>query len=351
MTKLPCLLCLLCLLLAGPAPAQLASLPNMTATQVTVSGLSSGAYMAVQFEVAFSQTVQGAGVIAGGPYFCSQGSVLIATTSCSCTSELFPCRARPGGTRIAELIAFTDWFAGAGGIDPPAALAGHHIWMFSGSADTVVPQPVMNDLYFYYRHYVDADHISYTRNLPAEHAMPTDQYGNSCATLGTPYINNCGYDAAGELLRWIYGPLTPRNNGTLGGRFIAFDQSEFLPLPGWHGMAETGYVYVPKACDANSGAGCRLHVAFHGCQQDLDDIGTTFVERAGYNAWADSNKIVVLYPQASAIYPYTNPKACWDWFAYDDARYAQKSGNQMAAVKRMVDRLTGVAPATVLVRR
>jgi poly(3-hydroxybutyrate) depolymerase len=91
-------------------------------------------------------------------------------------------------------------------------------------------------------------------------------------------------------------------------------------------------------------------VAFHGCLQDLDDIGTTFIERAGYNAWADTNKIVILYPQATAIFPYPNPNACWDWFAYDDTRYAQKNGHQMAAVKRMVDRLTGVSPVTVLVR-
>src|SRR4051812_9587144 len=99
-------LCLLWALLAGVAQAQVVALPNMNTTQVTVSGLSSGAYMAVQFEVAFSRTVRGAGVIAGGPYFCSQGSVFTATTSCSCTSELFACRVRPGATRINDLIGF-----------------------------------------------------------------------------------------------------------------------------------------------------------------------------------------------------------------------------------------------------
>jgi hypothetical protein len=157
------ILWLLCLLIAGLVRAQTTvSLPAMNTTQVSVSGLSSGAFMAVQFEVAFSSVVTGAGIIAGGPYFCSQGSVFTATTSCSCT---------------------------------------------------------------------------------------TDRYGSSCKTLGSPYINNCGYDAAGELLKWIYGPLFPRNTGNRSGRFIAFDQSEFLPLPGWHGMADTGYLYVPPACD------------------------------------------------------------------------------------------------------
>jgi poly(3-hydroxybutyrate) depolymerase len=342
------LFCLFLLLFFSAAQAQIVSLPAMKAGQVSVSGLSSGAFMAVQFEVAFSSTVTGAGIIAGGPYFCSQGSVFTATTSCSCTTEIFGCRVRPGGTRVPDLIAITDWFAASHTIDATSAMAGHRIWMLSGAADSVVPQPVMNDLNTYYRHYVDANRIFYKRNLNAEHAMPTDSFGNNCLNLGSPYINNCGYDAAGELLKWIYGPLAARSSGNPAGRFVAFDQSEFLSLPGWHGMANTGYLYVPPGCDGNNAQGCRLHVAFHGCLQDLDDIGMTFVRRAGYNAWADSNRLLILYPQAAAIYPFSNPNACWDWFAYDDTRYAQKNGRQMAAVKRMVDRLTGVTAIVAL---
>ena len=335
------LVMLLGVLLNHAAQAQVAPLPSMKASQVSVSGLSSGAYMAVQFGVAFSRTVTGAGIIARGPYFCSQGSVFTATTSCSCSSELFACRVRPGGTRVQDLIAITDWFAASQTIDPTGAMAGQRIWMLSGSADSIVPQPVMNDLNTFYRHYIDASRIFYKRNLNAEHAMPTDSYGESCLTLDSPYINNCGYDAAGEMLKWIYGTLSARS--VPAGRFIAFDQSEFIALPGWHGMADTGYLYVPPACDGSvDGQGCRLHVVFHGCLQDQDTIGALFIQHAGYNAWADNNRLLLLYPQASAIYPFTNPNACWDWFAYDDTRYAQKNGRQMAAVKRMVDRLTGL---------
>lgn len=39
-----------------------------SATELTVSGLSSGAYMAVQYEIAHSAMVKGAGILAGGPY-------------------------------------------------------------------------------------------------------------------------------------------------------------------------------------------------------------------------------------------------------------------------------------------
>ena len=38
----------------------------LTRDKITVSGLSSGGYFAVQFHVAFSSTIKGAGIIAGG---------------------------------------------------------------------------------------------------------------------------------------------------------------------------------------------------------------------------------------------------------------------------------------------
>jgi poly(3-hydroxybutyrate) depolymerase len=50
-------------------------------TDITVSGLSSGAFMAVQMHVANSATIRGAGVFAGGPYYCAKGSMMTAMTS------------------------------------------------------------------------------------------------------------------------------------------------------------------------------------------------------------------------------------------------------------------------------
>jgi hypothetical protein len=40
--------------------------------QITVGGLSSGAFFAVQYHVAHSATISGAAVFAGGPYYCAQ---------------------------------------------------------------------------------------------------------------------------------------------------------------------------------------------------------------------------------------------------------------------------------------
>ncbi len=49
---------------------KLQPIPNLDQSAITVSGLSSGGFMAHQFHIAFSKLVTGAGIIAGGPFRC-----------------------------------------------------------------------------------------------------------------------------------------------------------------------------------------------------------------------------------------------------------------------------------------
>ncbi|WP_197419659.1 hypothetical protein [Burkholderia sp. TSV86] len=61
--------------------------------------------------------------------------------------------------------------------------------------------------------------------------MPTNSYGNARGFLGSPYISNCQFDAAGALLQWIYGPLNSEKTQPLDeGRFIEFDQASAYPI-------------------------------------------------------------------------------------------------------------------------
>src|SRR5690349_9244152 len=66
-----------------PAHAQTA-LPslNVNIDETSISGISSGAYMAVQFAVAHSALVRGVGAIAGGPYYCAKDDLEIAYRGC-----------------------------------------------------------------------------------------------------------------------------------------------------------------------------------------------------------------------------------------------------------------------------
>jgi poly(3-hydroxybutyrate) depolymerase len=341
--------------IAAPIPLQNF---NVDITQTSVSGLSSGGFMAVQFSVAYSSIVKGAGIVAGGPYYCARGDVNMATSRCSCTGiSLFSfssCRIAPGGTGISQLVGITHQNAREGSVDPTVNLARQRIWLFSGASDSIVPAPVMNDLHAYYRHFIADKNIQYRDDIRAEHALPTDSYGNACDKLGKPFINNCKFDGAGELLKWIYGgDLRPKQQGALSGKFIEFDQREFFGdrRPNEHGMADSGFLYAPQQCDrsgSRSEAGrvrepCKLHIAFHGCQQSFVNIDDKFVKHAGYNQWADTNDMIVLYPQ-TVPKPGSNPNGCWNWFDFDrnDADYATKNGIQMAAVKGMVDRVAGM---------
>ena len=56
---------------------------NADIAQTSISGLSSGAFMAVQFGTAWSSIVIGVGAIAGGPFGCSEGSESTALSTCT----------------------------------------------------------------------------------------------------------------------------------------------------------------------------------------------------------------------------------------------------------------------------
>jgi len=337
---------LLCLSLGSGVQAA-APLPALGADAgtVTVSGISSGAYMAVQLQVAHSSLVKGAGVIAGGPYECAEGSVWRALGNC-----MTPAKAGnvPGADASAARIAAQ---ARAGRIDDPAGLADDRVWVLSGRADRTVERPVVDGLVAFYRSRLSADAIRYVRHESAGHAMISiaDPAANACDTSASPFISRCGdLDAAGELLAHFYGPLVARVTRP-SGTVLAFDQGEFTALaPVDLSMAAQGFVYVPQGCFSG---GCRIHVALHGCRQGEGEIGMRFVEGAGYNEWADANRIVVLYPQTTTrsglawgswrwVY---NPKGCWDWWGYTGPEYANRDGRQVRAIRAMIARLS--APA------
>lgn len=302
---------------------------NIDPAQSSVSGLSSGAYMAGQFHVAFSSTVMGAGIIAGGPYNCAEGSLALALNRCMKTGLGIPNPAR--------LLDQARDRAERGQIDPVAGLAEDRVYVFSGTDDdTVLPPVVAQVPAFYLLAGLPDKAIAVVDDLPAGHAIVTVDTGKPCSITESPFINDCDYDQAGKLLEHIHGPLNPPSPEP-GGALIEFDQTQFLPDPTAHGMAEVGFVYVPSGCAA--GAKCRVHVAFHGCRQTVARVGDAFIAQAGYNRWADTNRLIVLYPQAHET-P-ANPNACWDWWGYDDPDYATQSGRQMAAIHAMLVRLTG----------
>ena len=291
----------------------------------SVSGLSSGGYMAVQLLVAHSSRFSGAGVVAAGPYYCAQGQVVHAGGRCLFHDSPLP---------VAALQDQARQWAAADLIDPLYNLRAKRVHLFSGTLDSAVRTPVVADLARWLAPFVPSAQTRLRTDVAAEHGMVTDDFGNPCAERGGPYIQNCGVDLAGEILQHLLGPLRPRNDGAAAGRWIAFDQIDFVAAG--RGMGTEGRLYVPEDCAQRPG--CRLHVVLHGCGQNLDALGQTYVQRTGYPRWADTNRIVLLFPQTGRDAPH----ACWDWWGYTGADYAQRSAPQMRAIVAMVDRLAGI---------
>jgi hypothetical protein len=291
------------------APALAAELPALRAdiSAVTVSGVSSGGSMAVQMHVAHSAMVKGAGVIAGGPYYCAKGSLWTAYFNCMTPGWWTPLPS------ASSLKGFAEQFANAKRIDPVANLSTARVWLFSGTQDRTVAPAVVRELAAYYALFGVKPLL--VADKPAGHAMVTEDAGNKdCGATRDPWINDCDYDAAGELLKYLLGPLKPP---VKEGPLREFDQ---------------GFVYVPKNCEQER---CRVHVAFHGCRQS----GARFPREAGYNRWAESNRLIVLYPRVEASF-FSNPRGCWDWWGYTGSAYATKEGVQVRAVRAMLERLS-----------
>ena len=114
---------------------------------------------------------------------------------------------------------------------------------------------------------------------------------------------------------------------------MLFDQGAFAE-PG-DGFADEGVVYVPKSCSEQPG--CRVHIALHGCEQSREAVGDTFIKDSGYAEVADTNRIIVLFPQVKAST--VNPNGCWDWWGYTDLDYLGKDAPQIKAIWAMVEQL------------
>lgn len=317
---------------------------NIDPAGITVSGVSSGGFMAVQLHVAYASLFSGVGVVAGGPWACADSTpwprLVTATTVCmDLQGDFVPFQGPPSAGASVEAVreAFQR-----GAIDDPSHLEDDRVFLFSGTNDRTVPGEVVEATRAFYAAFVNEAGILHVAEVPAGHGLATLNVGVDCGASASPYLNDCDFDTAGTLLHHLLA-TTLADRAERAGAPSRFGQSTFTGgEPGRISMAETGFLFVPPRCA--DGARCRLHVALHGCRQHVDAVGSAFVEGAGYDAWAYANDIVVLYPQATAMSSWwperTNPRGCWDWWGYTGDGYAERDAPQMKAIVGMVKRLT-----------
>jgi len=174
-----------------------------------------------------------------------------------------------------------------------------------------------------------------------------------------PPINNCDYDMAGEILRWVYGtegvrerrPVVPNN-------LLAVNQSAFLPTNWTVDKAlldPLGYVYVPAACRLAKppeegaaevmsvprplfAANCSIHVHYHPCGGSIRDVGLSYMLENALPAYAEGNNMVIVYPQSGSV---KNPAGggCFDWYGAVGQDFDTRTGTQLNFVLRMIREL------------
>jgi len=298
---------------------------------VSVSGVSSGAFFAVQYEFAHSSQVMGVGVYAGGPYFCALDNL---------ESAFLQCWLMPETISVDVLTAAAVAFEMANQIDPLSNLLKHKIYVYSGLLDEVLSQGTVKKVVEMFRVLnVSTANIKTKFTIPAEHAMPTINFGNACDWLGPPFINKCNYDGAGDALNFIYGSLKPKVT-PIAKNLFSMPQQKFIPggvKPDTYSLGDTLYFYVPTSCQTGKTL-CKLHVFFHGCLTNAYLVGTSFLSHVGFNDWAESNNIVVVYPQTTdSIIDPINPQGCWDWWGYNGLDYALQSAPQIAFTHALIN--------------
>ncbi|EQC47185.1 hypothetical protein [Bacteriovorax sp. Seq25_V] len=291
---------------------------------VTVSGISSGAYMAGQFHLSHSNLVSGAALFAGGPYYCSQNNVMKAMKLCMEEQNLT--------IDTDDLLGEIKDLEDRGLIDPISNLNNDKVLIINGKRDHTVRERVSHSAANLYK-MLGVKKVEFNNKLDIAHTFPTLSKGNECQSdSSSPFISACNIDGAKMALKKFYNLKSGRSEAQMD-RFFQMDQWALTPSS-FYFMARHATAYVPKACETKS---CNLHVSFHGCKQTRLDIGDQFFKEVGLAEWAEKNNIVVLFPQTLPNFiGLSNPNGCWDWWGYSGPNFHNKLGPQIKSVYNLV---------------
>lgn len=339
---------------------------------VTLSGVSSGAAMALQYAIAHAESVRGVGLVAAPGYDCAQGQIGEAVGTCMCgapdpqamlSSALKNAKYEPGKARSLN-TAYIFQSLGDSTVRPSSGAATIKFLRAALPTGTVV---------------ADVGEAAEGTTL-AEHGMLSGEGADSCEGEGDTYVRACqsptgkAKDNVRDIFKVLYGEA-PAAAPAMAGKLYEFNQEPFIkavaknvtvvkPMTDYNpytllhtrraqfDMAPKGLVYVPAKCEAG---GCKLHVALHGCRMSGK---TDFVTRTGYQNWADRYGVVVLFPWLADYYSalpksngdickvstsgfqHYNPNSCWDWWGYLNTDYAVRKGPQHQVIEAIIKDVT-----------
>jgi len=304
--------------------ASLAAMPRLRIDpqRIAVAGFSSGAVMAQQFHLAFSDKLVGAVLLSGPPYGCAEGSLDLALSRCM--------KGEPQPPDAAALARQVQQRVARGELAPLDGLAGDRVLALHGKSDMLVATAVARASLGIYEALPQAAsmHLHWDGDGDFAHVWPSTTAGGDCNATAPPYIGHCGRDLAQEAMQAMFD--APRQPAAAATGELTLVGMPALSDGDATSLDEAAVLYRPARCAGENA--CGLLLVFHGCEQERARIGDTFARDSGFNRWADAHDVVVLYPQARSTYLPLNPKACWDWWGYSGPDYDTRSGRQLRAV-------------------
>ena len=353
---------------ASPAPSALPQL-NIDPLGITASGISSGADMVVQFSVAYSATIKGTGVFAGQPYHCAvtkfpedtvvpgvnPGVPCTKADGCAPNTTLLydHCKNHPQWVRAEMLGKYAREQAAAGTIDQLGNLSNHPVYLYRGTKDGCYQAGAEGAVIEFFRAVqpesaMSNGLIAFENTIPSLHAQPTIHEGSPCGGPYTgkySYLASCGYDGAGAALQHVYNnSLVPPSKRANNSRLQLIDQEIYMEPGNDVGLAKQANMFVPPQCAGAGAKKCKLHIWFHGCGGcSGGNFYESSIKYAGFNEWAETNDIVILYPVMRS-YGTSGQQhgCCWDGYGQTGQDYALQSGGQMKAVRKMLKAISGV---------
>lgn len=302
----------------------------------TISGISSGAFMAVQMSTIFSNQFSGVGTVAGGFFYCAQNHLqekikegqltligaknlflysntnLISTN----TSQWFePATANPIYQSVAVCMhnpkmatrPDLEKFEAEKKIRPIDNFKFLKTYIYQGEFDSVVHKEMAQQLVaFYNENKIPNENIKLSRG-EGGHNFPTDKENlNSCLAEKVPYISSCNKDVAKEILEQTTSNLYIKSEPSLDHIFVV-DQNldvknKMAAEKDWkqpsQSLAPYGYLYANEKC-LKDPASCHLHVALHGCEmsdsynKDFDEVYAEQVSKYQNLSMRKKSKLIV----------------------------------------------------------
>lgn len=310
-------LIIFCQLSMSLASDQQLNSPTDNTQKFSISGISSGGFMAVQMATIFSNNFLGVGSVAGGFFYCAKNglqeqilagqrsllgvnNLLLFEPTGQINSQSLQPEFRPsvnnpifmsvglcmGNPQLTTLPSLSQ-FVFDQSIEPLDHFKKLQVYIYNGKNDSIVKNSMIQKLVdFYNKNGIEKKQIKVVQSKGG-HNFPTSKSGlNSCLDQKVPYVSSCRYDAASDILSHLLKTRVLYSQPDLNHLYIVDQNIEHQnsletdikklkqPIPSIGGY---GYLYASDQC-LNTPENCHLHVALHGCEmsdsydQAFDDL-------------------------------------------------------------------------------